>query len=121
MKTFLYDVRTTEGRSIRLSLDEKTTRELAAQIEQDLEPKTVVQAAEIHRLPRSYNRIKEVPPHMHVRGSRKQKVFKRDEDGLVRYWSGSEWNVSRSFWRDEELAGGFFVEFFGDLPQKYDA
>lgn len=124
MKAYQYTSTQTDGTQKVLLLSEHEAFKLCAAMTKDLygteavvrNIETSVKAAEI-RLPRSYNRIKEVPPHMHVKGARLGKIFRRDEDGLVKYWSGTNWCVSSSFWNEEEQAGGFFVEFFGDLPR----
>lgn len=118
MKAYQYTSTQTDGTQKVLLLTEHEAHKLCASLTKDLYGTEAVvdNIQKSMRMPRSYNRMKDVPPHMHVRGARRHRIFKRDEDGLVKYWSGGDWCVSSSFWYDEEQAGGFFVEFFGDLP-----
>lgn len=123
MKTFRYTCRQADGSETVLVLGEIEAYKLCGAVTKDLYgTEAVVRNVSTSvvpqiKLPLSYNRIKQVPPHMHVKGARLGKIFRRDEDGLVKYWSGTSWCVSSSFWNEEEQAGGFFIEYFGDLPR----
>lgn len=118
MKTFRYTIKDADGAEGTIILNETEAYKLCGAMTKDLYGTEAVvdNIQKSIRMPRSYDRMKDVPYHMHVKGARQHRIFKRMQDGQVRYWSGTEWSVSSSFWYDEEQAGGFFVEFFGDLP-----
>lgn len=107
MRTFLYDIRRTDGQETRVIIDEISANSLYEQLAADLN---------LASDGKSVNRWKlseEIPENVVVRGEHTQVLFKR-KDGQMYFFddAGGVWTLSTSFYLDEQHApAGEFVRY----------
>lgn len=101
MKTYLYDIRRTDGQETRVIIDEVSAKSLYEQLAADLGSKEP-EADE-------WRFASEIPDGVTVIGKNTGVKFRREDGKTYFLGTNKTWLLSESFFLDEELAkdGGF--------------